>query len=123
MAEHLYGDPDKGFMLTLHRRRTGEGGVCVAELEVSPAPVKGGLTLTLDINGHTRAFALEVPPSVLLDPEADPPGSAFPRAAEPVPEEAFRLQGDAEWRGHAWPPHLVLRHRRGPAATWRCSFG
>jgi hypothetical protein len=108
LAEDLCGDPDRDVKLTLHGRRAGEGGGCMAELEVSPAPVKGNVTLTIDIKGHVRTFTAEVPASVRLDPEADVPDRVFARAAEPVPEEAVHLAGAQEWR-EGWPPHLVLR--------------
>lgn len=111
IAECLFGDATRDFQLTLHRRRATVGEDCVVQLEVAPAPVKDDLTLSINIKDHTRTFALEVPPSVRLDPDADPPENAFATAAEPVPAEAFDLEGKAEWN-EDWPPHLVLRCRR-----------
>jgi hypothetical protein len=100
IAECLYGSADRDFTLTLHRRKVGESGNCVAELEVSPAPVKQALMLTVEVKGHARTFTLMVPPSARR--------RVFARADAPLPEEAFQLQSQAEWRDDTWPPHLIL---------------
>jgi hypothetical protein len=119
IAKCLYGEPDKDFTLTLHRHKVAEGRAYVVELEASPAPVRENLKLTIEIKGHRREFALEVPPSVRLDPEADVPDRVFARAVEPVPEEAFNLREETTWRDEVWPPHLVLRCRYDLATTDR----
>jgi hypothetical protein len=110
IAQQFYGDPERNFTLTLHPRPAA--GTYILELEVSPAPVRENLTLSIDLNGQVRSFTLAVPPSVRLDPEADPPERVFARAAEPVPEAALQLQQQAEWRDDAWPPFLILRAPR-----------
>jgi hypothetical protein len=109
IATTLYGNPEVSFVLLIHRRGTGAGDSLVVELEVSPAPVHEDLQLTIDFKGHVRTFLVQVPPSVRLDPEADPPARVVATATEPVPAEGFELEPEAEWRDETWPPHLKLR--------------
>ena len=111
MAETMYGDPDQDFSLEIQFRKTEDGATtCVAELKLSPAPVKDDLTITTEIREQSREFRLAVPPSVKYDPEADPPEYIFARASEGVSVEMVDVANlEAEWQDEAWPPHLVLR--------------
>jgi hypothetical protein len=119
IAEHLYGDANRSFTLTLYCLPvTGQPEQVRAELEVAPAPTRSDLTLTITFpTGDRRAFALAIPPQP-TDPEEEPRATTRSLPCAPLPAAAFEFKGGSEWRDEVWPPELVLRSLPETLRLW-----
>jgi hypothetical protein len=109
IAEHLYGDPDRPFTLSLHQVSVaGHPEQIRAELEITPAPRDNPLTFAITFpSGDRRVFSLVVPEQP-TDSEEEPRSKTRSLPCEPLARAAFDFKGDGTWRDETWPPELVL---------------
>ncbi len=101
IGERCYGNPDQVVTLTLHVAEAEDGGGKVlAEMEVSPPPVREPLAIAVEFStGDRRTFTAAVPVSPRPGTRSGP--------CEPLPAEAARAQGGV-WIGGCWPPVFKL---------------
>jgi hypothetical protein len=112
MAEALYNDPNKPFELKLFKRQAPDDPKLLEfELEVSPSPTRGDLTVAvLFPAGERRTFTLEVPPELKIDPTAKPRAAMRSEPCDPpIAAATCSLQGEPRWKENTWPPELDWR--------------